>query len=99
VKRRRRVPAERRAEAINELRLRPIFSNKRMCQRYGFSLSTLKRLQTEAFERPLANVSQISPDAVRALLSNGDDEPQKVKQHEQRLLRRARAKRVQSPQP
>lgn len=73
-----RLSPERRAELINELRLRRLFTNKRLCDRYGVSLSTLKRLQTEAFERPLDPMGRIGSETVRVVLSNGD-RPIKVK--------------------
>jgi len=71
-----RLPAERRAELLNELRLRRLFTNKMLCRRYGVSLSTLKRLQAEALERPL-QMGRIGPETVRVVLSN-ENGPVKV---------------------
>jgi AraC-like DNA-binding protein len=53
-----KLSAERRAELLNELRLRVLFKDKTLCRRYGISRSTLARLQREALERPMTqNVS------------------------------------------
>jgi hypothetical protein len=73
-----RLSPERRAELLNELRLRRLFTNKMLCRRYGVSLSTLKRLQAEALERPLDPMGRIGPETVRVVLPNRDG-PGKVK--------------------
>ena len=58
----RKLTPERAAELENELRLRTIFSNKRLCRRYGISLSTLKRAQRAALERPLPATGAATDD-------------------------------------
>lgn len=54
----------RRAELLNELRLRVLFSNKALARRYGVSRRTLVRLQAEALARPLA---PMAPDTLHVL--------------------------------
>ncbi len=60
-----KLSAERRAELLNELRLRMLFRDKVLCRRYGISRSTLTRLQAEALERPL---TQKASDTVHVTL-------------------------------
>lgn len=64
----------RRAELLNELRLRMLFKDKVLCARYGISRRTLTRLQAEALERPMA---QNAPDMLHAVCFTSN-RPQKL---------------------
>ena len=65
-----RLSPQRRAELLNELRLRMLFRDKIMCRRWGISRRTLARLQAEALMRPMA---QKVPDTLRIVcFTTGD---------------------------
>jgi hypothetical protein len=66
----------RRAELLNELRLRVLFKDKVLCARYGISRRTLTRLQAEALEQPLA---QKTPDTLHIVCFTGSGQPKRVK--------------------
>jgi hypothetical protein len=59
-----KLSPERRAELLNELRLRVLFKDKALCRRYGVSRATLCRLQREALEQPM---TQNASDSVHIL--------------------------------
>lgn len=50
-----KLSRERRAELLNELKLRVLFRDKSLCRRYGVSRSMLGRLQREALAEKTQN--------------------------------------------
>lgn len=81
-----KLPPEREAELLNELRLRVLFSNKALCRRYGISRRTLVRLQSKAldpfgeglFSALDQQLARITPDTLR-ITCFYSNRPQKVK--------------------
>ncbi len=71
-----KLAPERRAELLNELRLRVLFKDKALCRRYGISRRTLTRLQAEALEQPMA---QIEPDTLHVICFPSNRSTKRVK--------------------
>jgi hypothetical protein len=84
-----KLTAERKAELLNELRLRVLFKDRALCRRFGISRRTLSRLQSEAldpFAEGLSQVldrqmAQIEPDTLHVICftSNMVNVPKRVK--------------------
>jgi hypothetical protein len=70
----RKLSPQRRAELINELKLRVLFRDKSLCKRYGVSRSTLARLQREALDEQV--MTQNVSYTVSAVVLNAN-EPRK----------------------
>jgi hypothetical protein len=72
-----KLTAERKAELLNELKLRVLFRDKSLCRRYGISRSTLARLQREALDEQ--TTAQIVSFSVSAKVLNTNEPRKKVK--------------------